>query len=245
MKILSVIPARMNSSRFYGKPLKKILGKPMIQRVYENVIKSKLIDITYVATCDLEIHNFIKNIGGNSILTSKKHNRATERTGEALEKIEKKLSTKFDIITMVQGDEPMINGSMISKAINPLIKNKEINVVNLMTKVKNKAEFLDLNEPKVVVDKKGFALYFSRCPIPSPWIKYKNAYKQVCAIPFRKNYLKKFNRLKPTSLEIFESIDMNRILQSGDQIKMVEIKSYVKSVDTLKDLKEVEKLIRK
>jgi 3-deoxy-manno-octulosonate cytidylyltransferase (CMP-KDO synthetase) len=245
MNILSVIPARMNSSRFPGKPMKKILGIPMIERVYKNVSKSKIIDNIFVATCDLEIHKFILKIGGNSIMTSKKHKRATERTSEALIKIEKKLKKKFDIIVMVQGDEPMITGSMISKVVQPLIKNKKINVSNLMTKVKNKSEFLDVNEPKVVVDKNNYALYFSRCPIPSTWLKFNIGYKQVCAIPFRRNYLEKFNQLKPTSLEILESIDMNRILQSGEKIKMVEIKNYVKSVDTLNDLKEVENLITK
>ena len=114
-----------------------------------------------------------------------------------------------------------------------------------MTKVKNKGEFMDLNEPKVVFDHNNYALYFSRCPIPSPWLEFETAFKQVCAIPFRRNYLLKFNKMKPTSLEVYESIDMNRILQSGDKIKMVEIKKYVKSVDTLNDLKEVEKLIIK
>lgn len=245
MNILAVIPARMNSSRFPGKPMKKILGIPMIERVYKNVSRSKIIDTVFVATCDLEIHNYILSIGGNSIMTSKKHKRATERTSEALIKIEKKLKKNFEIIVMVQGDEPMITGTMISKVIQPLVNNKKINVSNLMTRVKNKAEFMDLNEPKVVFDNNRFALYFSRCPIPSPWLKFENAYKQVCAIPFRRNYLLKFNRLKPTSLEILESIDMNRILQSGGEIKMVEINNYVKSVDTVKDLKNVEKLIIK
>lgn len=245
MNILAVIPARMNSSRFPGKPMKKILGIPMIERVYNNVRKSKIINHTFVATCDLEIHNFILGMGGNSIMTSKKHNRATERTSEALKKIEKKLKKRFEIVVMVQGDEPMITGQMISKVVQPLVKNKKINVSNLMTKVKNKTEFMDLNEPKVVFDYNNYALYFSRCPIPSPWLKFETAFKQVCAIPFRRNYLLKFNQMKTTSLEILESIDMNRILQSGNKIKMVEIKKYVKSVDTLDDLKEVEKLIIK
>ncbi len=245
MNILAVIPARMNSSRFPGKPMKKILGIPMIERVYNNVRRSKIIDHLFVATCDLEIHNYILSIGGNSIMTSKKHKRATERTSEALLKIEKKLKKKFEIVVMIQGDEPLITGQMISKVVEPLIKNKKINVSNLMTRVKNKDEFEDLNEPKVVFDNNKFALYFSRCPIPSPWLKFETAYKQVCAIPFRRNYLLKFNKLKPTSLEILESIDMNRILQSGGEIKMVEINDYVKSVDTLKDLKYVEKLIIK
>ena len=246
MNILSVIPARMGSSRFYGKPLKKILGKPMLERVYKNVKKCKLIDDVYVATCDKEIFDFINNLGGKVIYTSKKHKRATERTSEALSLIEKKYKKKFDIVVMVQGDEPMISGPMIKKAVMPFFNNKSVNIVNLMTKIRDKKEFMDVNEPKVVVDKNNFALYFSRSPIPSPWLKFsKKVYKQVCAIPFRRDYLIKFNNLKPTSLEVLESIDMNRVLQNGDKIKMVEINNFVKSVDTIKDLKEVEKLIRK
>jgi len=245
MKILAIIPARMNSSRFYGKPLKKILGMPMIERVYRNVSKSKLVNYTYVATCDKEIHNFINSLGGNSIMTSIKHKRATERTSEAMQKIENKLKIKFDLIVMVQGDEPMVTGPMITKAIKPFLIDKKIKVVNLMTKVRDKKEFFDLNEPKVVFDNQNFALYFSRCPIPSPWLEYKSAYKQVCAIPFKRDFLQKFNKLKPTSLEIFESIDMNRILQHGEKIKMVKINKFVKSVDNINDLKTVEKLIKK
>jgi len=244
MKIITIIPARMNSSRFYGKPLKKINGIPMIQRVYDNVKNCKKIESTYVATCDKEIYNFIKSINGNVIMTSKKHKRATERTSEALSKIEKKNKKKYDIVVMVQGDEPMITASMINQSISPFMKHKDIKVVNLMTKIKNLKEFEDLNEPKVVFDQFNNALYFSRSPIPSPWLKFqKNIYKQVCAIPFERSFLLKFNKMKSTLLEETESIDMNRILESGIKIKMVEIKKYVKSVDNIADLKEVEKML--
>ena len=243
MKILAIIPARLNSSRFPNKPLAKILGKPMIQIVYENTIKSKKINDCYVATCDNEIHNFVLSFGGKSVLTSSSHERATERTAEALINIEKNNGKSFDIVVMVQGDEPMIKGYMIDKSIEPFI-NKNINVTNLMTKIISEEEFKDKNEPKVVVDKNNFALYFSRETIPSPWQKsFENKFKQVCAIPFRKDYLMKFNNLKPSNLESIESIDMNRILENGDKIKMVLINEYVKSVDNINDLKAVEKLL--
>ena len=246
MKILSIIPARMNSSRFPGKPLKLINGKPMIQHVYENVRKSKKTDELYVATCDKEIFNFINSISGNVILTSKTHKRASDRTAEALIKIEKKYKKKYDIVAMVQGDEPMVTGKMIDLALKPFYNNKKINIVNLMTKIISQSEFEDLNEPKVVFDKDKFAIYFSRSKIPSPWLyKQKNIYKQVCVIPFRRNYLIKFNKTKPTLLEKTESIDMNRIIENGEKIKMVEISQYVKSVDNKKDLKEVERLLKK
>ena len=245
MNIVCIIPARMNSSRFPGKPLKLINKIPMIQRVYRNVKKSKKIEKVFVATCDKEIYQLIKSIGGNVIYTSKKHQRASDRTAEAMLKIEKKIKSKFDIVVMVQGDEPMVTSKMIDISLKPFAKDKKINVVNLMTKIKNKEEFKDLNEPKVVVDKYNNALYFSRSEIPSPWISnQKKIYKQVCVIPFKRNYLLKFNKMKPTLLEKTESIDMNRILENGEKVRMVEITNYVKSVDTLSDLKIVEKLIK-
>ena len=145
MKILSIIPARMGSSRFPGKPLKLINGKPMIQYVFENSMKSKFIDKTIVATCDDEIKNFIISIGGEVVMTSKKHERASDRSYEAMIKLEKKLKKKFDIIVMIQGDEPMISSKMIDKSIKPLIKNKKIGVVNIVSKIKDKKEFNDKN----------------------------------------------------------------------------------------------------
>ena len=109
MSVLAIIPARMGSSRFPGKPLAKISGRPMIEHVYKNVIESNMISKTIVATCDTEIFNFIKSINGNVIMTSKKHQRASDRCFEAMQKYEKQVKKKFDIILMVQGDEPMIN----------------------------------------------------------------------------------------------------------------------------------------
>tara|TARA_E500000178_G_scaffold46812_1_gene42032 strand:- start:5997 stop:6749 length:753 start_codon:yes stop_codon:yes gene_type:complete len=246
MKTLCVIPARMASSRFPGKPLKLINGIPMIKRVYNNVVTNNKIDFTYVATCDKKILNYIKSFHGNVILTSSKHKRATDRTAEALLKIEKKHKIKFNTVLMLQGDEPMITSAMISKLLNVFHRNPKIKIANLMTKIKSFDEFIDLNEPKVVVNKFRNAIYFSRCAIPSPWLyKQKNIYKQVCAIPFRRDYLLKFNRMKPTLLEKTESIDMNRIIENGDNIHMVEVSDYVKSIDTNSDLIEVEKLLKK
>ena len=142
MKILSIIPARMGSSRFPGKPLKLINGKPMIQYVFENSMKSKFIDKTIVATCDDEIKNFIISIGGEVVMTSKKHERASDRSYEAMIKLEKKLKKKFDIIVMIQGDEPMISSKMIDKSIKPLIKNKKIGVVNIVSKSRIKRSLM-------------------------------------------------------------------------------------------------------
>ena len=246
MKILSIIPARMGSSRFPGKPLKLINGKPMIQYVFEHSQKSKLIDKTIVATCDDDIKNFIISIGGEVIMTSKKHERASDRSYEAMIKLEKKLKKKFDIIVMIQGDEPMISSKMIDKSIRPLIKNKKIGVVNIVSKIKDKKEFNDKNCIKVVQDKNNNALYFSRSPIPFlQTINKTFIKKQVCSIPFRRDTLEYYFKKKLSSLEKIESIDMLRFLENGIKVKLVETDKYTHAVDTLSDIKKVQKLMKR
>jgi len=245
-KILLLIPARMGSSRFPGKPLVKILNKtPMIGFIYNNIKNSKIIKNSYVATCDDEICNYIKSINGNYIMTSKKHERASERCSEALVKIEKKLKLKFDIVTMLQGDEPLISIKMIEKGIIPLIKDKSINVSNLMAKIHTKEEFIDKNCIKVVFDKNLNALMFSRNPIPSKNYNKFYGFKQVCSISFKRDFLIKYLKMKETPLEKLESIDMLRILENGFDVKLIEIKGKIQSVDTKKDLLKVNKILSK
>ena len=245
MKIVGIIPAHLASVRLERKILKNFFGLPMIEHVRRRACLSMLENEVFVATCDKEIYLHILSIGGNAVYTKKTHERCTERTAEALIKIEKKLKVKFKTVLMIQGDEPMIEPSMINSALKPFEKYKNVNVVNLMTKIKDRKEFIDPNEPKVVVDKFNHALYFSRCPIPSPWISFSNnVFKQVCVIPFKRDFLIKFLKMKTSYLEKTESIDMNRVLENGYKVHMVEIKRYVKSVDTMTDLKQVEKLLR-
>ncbi len=245
MKILLLIPARMGSSRFPGKPLKKINGKPMIQHVYENVKKNKLIRDLAVATCDKKIFNFVKSFNGNVVMTSKKHKRASERCAEALTKIERKNKIRYDFIVMVQGDEPMVHKNMISEALRPILKDRKIKVVNLYSEIESRKEFLDINCIKVVCSKKNNALYFSRKPIP--YFKSGNFLlkKQVCIIPFQRDFLIQYIKMKPTPLEIAESVDMMRILENGYSVYMAKTKYKTQSVDTIQDLKKVEKLIKK
>ena len=128
MNILALIPARMGSSRFPGKPMAKILGKPMIGHVYENVIKCDLLIKTVVATCDKEIADYILSIGGQAVMTSDKHERASDRCAEALAYLEQQDSIKYDIVVMVQGDEPMTHPDMITEAVTPMLSNEEIKV---------------------------------------------------------------------------------------------------------------------
>ena len=166
MNILAIIPARMGSSRFPGKPLKKINGVPMIRHVYDQVKNNNNLLTTIVATCDREIEEYIHSIDGNVIMTSSKHERASDRCAEALLIYEKKQHIKVDIVVMVQGDEPMIKSEMISEAINPMLKDSTILVTNLLSNIKTEKEFKSRNSIKVVCDNKSNALYFSREPIP-------------------------------------------------------------------------------
>ena len=242
-KIIAIIPARMGSSRFYGKPLKLINKIPMIQRVYENVKKCSYIDDVFVATCDEEIKEFIIKIKGNVIMTKKTHTRASDRCAEALKKIESIKKNKYEIVLMVQGDEPMILARMLNKICKFMLKNKNSLVSNLIAKINDKIEFNDPNSIKVVKSMENKAIYFSRKAIPFQVNNLKNVYKQVCAIPFRRDFLLKYLKLKSSPLEKLESIDMLRVIEYGYDVNLIKVSGIIQSVDTKEDLKKVEKLI--
>lgn len=244
MKILALIPARMGSSRFPGKPMIPILGKPMIGHVYERVSQNLLLTVIAVATCDREIADYIEGIGGRVVMTGSHHERASDRCAEALEILEREDGMTYDIVVMVQGDEPMMHPDMISEAVNPMLADPTIQVVNLLGKIDSTAEFEDRNCIKVVCDLHGNALYFSREPIPTrskvPLIPMG---KQVCIIPFRRDFLLEYTRMTPTPLEIAESVDMMRVLEHGLKVKMAPTRHSTQSVDTPADLKKVERLM--
>ena len=245
MKILALIPARMGSSRFPGKPMASILGKPMIGNVYERVARSPVLDLTAVATCDQEIYDYIMSIGGGAVMTSDRHERASDRCAEALVKLEELNRARYDIVVMVQGDEPMTHPDMITEAVQPLIEDGEVQVVNLLGEIKDTTEFEDRNCIKVVCDLTRNALYFSREPIPTRCkINEVPMGKQVCIIPFRRDFLLEYTRMAPTPLEIAESVDMMRVLEHGLKVRMVPTRHSTQSVDTPEDLKKVEGLMR-
>ena len=246
MNIVAIIPARMNSSRFYGKPLANIAGIPMIGHCYYRTSMCETISKTYVATCDEEIKEYILSIGGNVIMTSKDHERASDRTAEAMLKVEQDTGRRIDIVVMIQGDEPMIHPEMISLSLKPFYSDDNIIVVNLMSKILNIDEFNDPNEVKVVVDNSSNAIYFSREPIPSRKKGYDKVpmFKQVCVIPFKRDYLLEFNETQQTTLEKIESIDMLRVIENGKNVKMVLSDKVTYSVDTDLDLRNVEKKMK-
>ena len=243
MKIIGIIPARLASSRLPQKPLANILGMPMIGHVYHRSKLCNSLDEVYVATCDKEIYEYINSIGGKAVMTSDKHERASDRTAEALLKIELETNSTIDIVVMIQGDEPMVTPEMINDSIVPLLNDRSIKITNLMAKMNSIQEHEDPAEVKVVVDKNNFAIYFSREPIPSRKKGVDNVpmLKQVCIIPFNRDFLLEYNEMEQTPLEIIESVDMNRLLENGIKIKMVFTETETYSVDTPLDLENVNK----
>ena len=246
MNILAIIPARMGSSRFPGKPMAKINGRPMIGHVYNRVQKCKLLTKTVVATCDNEIFDYINSIGGQAVMTDKNHQRASDRTAEALVKLEKEDQIQYDIIVMVQGDEPMTDPEMISEAIAPMISDTSIKVANLVADITSQEEFEDRNCIKVVLDKENNAMCFSREPIPTQRFNIDIPMKkQVCVIPFTREFLFNYQDMEPTPLEIIESVDMMRVLENGYKIKMIPTRFNTSAVDTEEDLAKVRLLMTK
>jgi 3-deoxy-manno-octulosonate cytidylyltransferase (CMP-KDO synthetase) len=244
MNVIGIIPARMGSLRFPGKPLEKIHGMPMIGHCYHRTAMTRGIDATYVATCDSEIAEYIQSIGGNVVMTANTHTRATTRTAEALEKIEVETGKLIDIVVMVQGDEPLILPETIGETI-PQFQDQSVNIVNIMSRLATEELFKDVNNVKVVVDNNNDALYFSREPIPSPWKGWEeiSRYMQTGVIAFRRDTLIDFNAMEETQLEQIESVDMNRVLETGGKIRMVLTEATTIGVDVQEELLTVEKML--
>jgi len=224
----------------------EIHGLPMVGHVYFRTKMCSLLGETYVATCDQEIYDYISSVGGKAIMTSDSHERCSDRTAEAMLKVESATGRKVDMVVMVQGDEPMVTPEMIEAAIHPLLEDPSIRVVNLMARMTTVEEFEDPNEVKVVVDLNNRALYFSREPIPSrrKGVKDVPMLKQVCIIPFQRNYLLEFNSLPETPLERIESVDMMRVIEHGEHVHMVITEVATLSVDTPEDLERVADLMK-
>ncbi len=240
MKIIAIIPARMGSTRFPGKPLANLLGRTMIEHVYKRVALSKFISETYIATCDEAIRQAATAFGAPVIMTSDSHERASDRVAEAIANIE------GDLIVMVQGDEPMTHPEMIDTAVKPFERDSQLGCVNLVRRIEQEADYNDINTIKVVMNQQGDALYMSRQSIPTvskAGFSATQAYKQVCIIPFRRDVLLQYTQLPPTPLEKLESIDMLRLLEHGYRVRMIETQYNSQAVDTEADLARVAQLM--
>jgi 3-deoxy-manno-octulosonate cytidylyltransferase (CMP-KDO synthetase) len=240
MRTIAVIPARMGSSRFPGKPLARIAGRPMIEHVYRATAACALLDDVVIATCDDAIAQAAQAFGARVCRTSSAHERASDRVAEACR------NETADIVVMVQGDEPMIRPEMINASATGLLDDPSAVCVNLMAPIRSEEELRDANTIKVVVDHQGQALYFSRVPIPSVAIKpfdTAHSFKQVCVISFRRSTLLEFATLPQGPLEQAESVDMLRFLEHGIAVRMVRTDIETQAVDTPADLARVEALL--
>ena len=234
--VLGVIPVRYNSSRLPGKPLIPVQGKPLIQRVYERASKSKLLDSLLVATDDQRIENKVKGFGGKVVLTSQKPRTGSDRVAEAVRNL------NYDLILNIQGDEPFLKPQMLDQLINFMQKNKNVQMGTLAKKVKDKDFFKNPDRVKVVMDKNGNAIYFSRFSIPFQRKKEKiNYYEHIGIYAFRKKFLSKYSQLKQTPLEKSESLEQLRVLENGYRIKVLLTKYGSKSINSYVDLKGLKK----
>ncbi len=243
MKILGVIPARYNSSRFPGKPLIDLKGKSMIQRVYEGAEKSNLIDFLIVATDDSRIIQEVKRFGGNVEMTSEKHNSGTDRCAEIAKKY-----PEFDLIINIQGDEPLVDFRQLDLLIE-VFDNSSIQIATLATKQISKEDLENTNRIKVVVDKNKNALYFSRSAVPNfanfkgdafasyPFLRHIGLYA------YRSETLINLSNLALAPLEIIESLEQLRWLYNGFKIQVVETDIETPNIDSIEDVEIVLKRI--
>ena len=241
MKVLAVIPARYSSSRFPGKPLALINGKPMIQMVYENVSKSDLINETIVATDDLRIFNEVMAFGGKSIMTSPNHLNGTQRVVETYEI----LNDDYDIVLNIQGDEPLVKQTMIKKLIDGLADEKTL-ISTLKKRIKSLSDIKSRDIAKVVSNRFDEAIYFSRSIIPySDRPEVNNYYKHVGMYGYKSAFLKSYHDLDSVVIEQCESLEQLRFLYYGISVKVLEIFDEIIGVDRPEHISLVEKKLYK
>jgi len=239
LKIVAFIPARFHSRRFEGKPLALIAGKPMIQHVYQRAKECPELDEICVATDNLRIYKCVTGFGGQAIMTEASHLSGTDRISEAAEMVN--LADR-DIVVNIQGDQPIFQPSIISDLIRPLIEDPKTPMSTLMYKIKDDRELNDTNNVKVAVDKNGYALYFSRLPIPFCRDQGSKTvyYKHLGFYAYCKEFLSTFTRLPHGLLEAAEKLEQLRALEHGFKIKVVETIFDSIEVDTPEDIRIVE-----
>ena len=243
MNTIGIIPARYNSTRFPGKPLIKIGGKTMIRRVYDRCSLS--LNNVIVATDDNRIRKEVEGFGGHVIMTSHDHKSGTDRCAEAVTLYQKSSNKPVDVVINIQGDEPFLDPAILSHLSKSLI-DTNILISTLVKKISREDDIFDPNLPKVVIDKNGMALYFSRSPIPyvhniekTRWPVEYPFYKHIGIYAFRKEVLMELTQLPFSSLEQAESLEQNRWLENGYRIHVVETQHECISIDTPKDLEKI------
>ena len=242
MKIVAFIPARYDSTRFPGKPLAPIAGKPMIQHVYQCALSCPLISDLFVATDDERILKCVHDFGGKAIQTGREHHSGTDRIYDATRKMD---LTEEDLIINIQGDQPLFQPSSISHMITPLIQDRNISMGTLKHRISDEKQINNPNHVKVVTDNDGFALFFSRSPVPFYREPQKGMiyYKHLGFYVYRNEFLHKFANFPVGQLESAEKLEQLRALENGFKIKVVETTFDSVEVDTPKDIPKVEAII--
>jgi 3-deoxy-manno-octulosonate cytidylyltransferase (CMP-KDO synthetase) len=251
MRVTAVIPARYASTRFEGKALADIQGKPMVQHVYERASRASLVSEVIVATDDRRIEAAVKSFGGRVEMTSPGHETGTDRIAEVAGRVES------EIIVNVQGDEPLIEPAMIDQAVRPLLDDGSVLMGTLKCRIRNLHDFLSPNVVKVISDLDGFALYFSRSPLPffrDKWEDLKDeafssgrllCHKHVGIYVYRRDFLIRFAGLPQTRLECAEKLEQLRALEHGYRIRVAETEYESIGVDSPQDLEKVLEKLRK
>lgn len=243
MKTFALIPARYHSTRFPGKPLAPIAGKPMIQHVYERADACPEISEVCVATDDKRISACVLEFGGKAVMTGAAHRSGTDRICEAAEKMG---VTKQDLVVNIQGDQPLFHPSTVSRLVTPLVEDRSIPMTTLKWKIVDEADSENPNHVKVVTDKEDFALYFSRYPLPYSRDKTSKQtyYKHLGFYGFQMEFLLQFTRLPEGDLEAAEKLEQLRAIEHGFRIKVVETPFNSIEVDVPEDIKKVEEILR-
>lgn len=237
MKVVAILPARYGSTRFPGKPLVDIAGKPMIQHVYERTAQTSSVDRVIVATDDERIRAAVEAFSGEVEMTRSDHPSGTDRLAEVAARID------ADLIVNVQGDEPLIDPVMIESAVAPLLSDPGIEMGTLMTRITDLEEYVNPNVVKVVYDQSGFALYFSRSSIPHgrdlAGSELPEAYKHIGLYVYRRDFLLKYPKLPETPLEQLEKLEQLRAIEHGHRIRIVETDRQSIGVDVPADVERV------
>jgi 3-deoxy-manno-octulosonate cytidylyltransferase (CMP-KDO synthetase) len=243
MDVIGVIPARYSSTRFEGKVLADILGKPMIQHVWERAKQALLLDDLIIACDDETVASVARGFGAKVVATSRDHSCGTDRIIEVINPLDVKIAIN------IQGDEPLIHPTMIDSVAQALLEDEGISMATIAKKIENKEELKDPNVVKVVIDKNNFALYFSRGAIPfhaqDSELKTPVFYKHVGLYGYTKDFLFIYKNLPPSGLEKTECLEQLRVLEEGFRIKVIETKYDTVGVDTPEDLEKVRNYLRK
>jgi len=240
MKIATIIPARYQSSRFEGKPLASIHGKPMIQHVYERSVRSTASDLTVVATDDQRIQKAVEAFGGKVIMTDTVHHSGTDRLAEAANLLE---LDRDDIVINVQGDQPLIDPRSLDQVISPFEKDDQLDMTTLAFRIVDPREKINPKDVKVVFDKNGNALYFSRAPIPFGRDKpAEDMYKHLGVYAYRRRFLDTFNQFSQGILENIEKLEQLRVLENGIPLRVVVTPFDSPEVDIPEDIQRIESL---